>query len=196
MHGGLTLEGWTNTSQLSHTIQSFRPPPIRHSASHFHRYRNRHAGLCSPCSNLLAPKRLLALTAVFMLAMPPLFSRPHCRRATPSSRWLRPLVDRPPAQASSSTAILEPHLPDSRRARGYEDVLDCVLKVFCTHCEPNYELPEAMTPQRQSTSSAFVIQVRRIRTNAHSFEHYTLVVVKNATVTKLPLQILSPSALS
>lgn len=35
-----------------------------------------------------------------------------------------------------------------------------------------------MTPQRQSTSSAFVVQGRRILTNAHSVEHYTSVMVK------------------
>ena len=60
----------------------------------------------------------------------------------------------------------------------YENVLDCVLKVFCTHCEPNYELPWSMTPQRQATSSAFIIHGRRILTNAHSVEHYTSVRVK------------------
>ena len=122
----------------------------------------------------------------------PLFSRPHRRRAPPSSRSLRACVERPPGQASSSSALLEPHLPDSRPARGYEDVLDCVLKVFCTHCEPNYELPWAMTPQRQSTSSAFVIQGRRILTNAHSVEHYTSVALKKRySDTKYPAKVVA-----
>lgn len=45
------------------------PAEILHSASRFHRYRNRHSVLCSPYSNLLSPKKLLALSAAFMPAM-------------------------------------------------------------------------------------------------------------------------------
>lgn len=82
-----------------------------------------------------------------------------------------------PSPSSLSPQIIQlinPHPP----AHAYEYVLDAVVKVFCTHCEPNYELPWAMTPQRHSTSSAFIIPGRRILTNAHSVEHHTSVRLK------------------
>lgn len=82
----------------------------------------------------------------------------------------RPRPSYPPAQRQ---------LVESRPVqRSYEYVLDSVLKVFCTHSEPNYEVPWAMTAQRHSTSSAFVISGRRILTNAHSVEHHVSVRVK------------------
>lgn len=65
------------------------------------------------------------------------------------------------------------------RARAMpREVLDCVVKVYCTHCSPNYTLPWAMEAQRASTSSGFVIEGRRIITNAHSVEHGVAVFVK------------------
>lgn len=58
------------------------------------------------------------------------------------------------------------------------DVLDAVVKIYATHCDPNYSLPWQMRRQTQSTSSGFVISGRRILTNAHSVEHFTVVKVK------------------
>jgi S1-C subfamily serine protease len=55
-----------------------------------------------------------------------------------------------------------------------------VVKVLCTHAEPNYSLPWQMRKQNQSSSTGFVIDLKRrwILTNAHSVEHYTQVRLK------------------
>lgn len=82
------------------------------------------------------------------------------------------------ARPQHATQAMPYPLVEASTSQPYDHVLNCVLKVFCTHCEPNYELPWAMTPQRASTSSAFVIRGRQILTNAHSVEHYTSVKVK------------------
>ena len=52
-----------------------------------------------------------------------------------------------------------------------------VVKVLCTHAEPNYSLPWQMRKQNQSSSTGFIIDLKRkwILTNAHSVEHYTQV---------------------
>ncbi|KAH7866482.1 hypothetical protein Vadar_021003 [Vaccinium darrowii] len=56
--------------------------------------------------------------------------------------------------------------------------MDAVLKVFCTHTEPNFSLPWQRKRQYSSSSSGFVISGRRVLTNAHSVEHYTQVKLK------------------
>ena len=55
-----------------------------------------------------------------------------------------------------------------------------VVKVLCTHAEPNYSLPWQMRKQHQSSSTGFVIDLKRrwILTNAHSVEHHTQVRLK------------------
>lgn len=61
------------------------------------------------------------------------------------------------------------------------EILDSVVKVYATHCEPNFSLPWQRRRQVQSTSSGFIISSpagRRLLTNAHSVEHYTVVQVK------------------
>lgn len=61
------------------------------------------------------------------------------------------------------------------------EILDSVVKVYATHCEPNFSLPWQRRRQVQSTSSGFIISTpkgRRLLTNAHSVEHYTVVQVK------------------
>ncbi|CAK9138640.1 unnamed protein product [Ilex paraguariensis] len=57
-------------------------------------------------------------------------------------------------------------------------VMDAVVKVFCTHTEPNFSLPWQRKRQFSSSSSGFVISGRRVLTNAHSVEHYTQVKLK------------------
>ena len=59
-----------------------------------------------------------------------------------------------------------------------EGRMDAVVKVFCTHTEPNYSLPWQRKRQSASTSSGFVIPGRRVLTNAHSVEHHTQVKLK------------------
>mmetsp|Transcript_20374 Transcript_20374/g.41134 ORF Transcript_20374/g.41134 Transcript_20374/m.41134 type:complete len:515 (-) Transcript_20374:137-1681(-) len=46
-------------------------------------------------------------------------------------------------------------------------LLGSVVKLFVTKAEPNYCMPWQVKPQRQSTSSAFVVSGRRLITNAH-----------------------------
>lgn len=58
------------------------------------------------------------------------------------------------------------------------EVLDAVVKVYATHCYPNYSLPWSRKRQTLSTSSGFVVSGRGILTNAHSVQHHTLVKVK------------------
>ena len=59
-----------------------------------------------------------------------------------------------------------------------EPQMDAVVKVFCTHTEPNYSLPWQRKRQNASTSSGFIIDGRRVLTNAHSVEHHTQVKLK------------------
>eukprot|EP00966_Prymnesium_polylepis_P053433 1235420-Prymnesium_polylepis.1 len=58
------------------------------------------------------------------------------------------------------------------------ECLDSCVKLFVTHCEPNYSLPWTMRHQTSSTSSGFIIDGKRILTNAHCVEDYTVVKVK------------------
>eukprot|EP00884_Botryococcus_braunii_P012079 jgi/Botrbrau1/20872/Bobra.0135s0007.1 len=63
-------------------------------------------------------------------------------------------------------------------ARDAERLMESVVKVFCTHSEPNFSLPWQRKRQYQSTSSGFVIGNNRILTNAHSVDHHTQVKVR------------------
>jgi len=55
---------------------------------------------------------------------------------------------------------------------------DAVVKVYAVHTEPNYSLPWQRKRQMPSTSTGFVVEGRRILTNAHSVEHSTQVKLK------------------
>ncbi|QDZ19377.1 trypsin-like serine protease [Chloropicon primus] len=64
-----------------------------------------------------------------------------------------------------------------------KDVMDSIVKVYCTHTEPNFSLPWQKKRGVNSTSSGFVIRSANERgmvilTNAHSVEHHTQVKVK------------------
>ncbi|KAL6541960.1 Protease Do-like 9 [Orobanche gracilis] len=56
--------------------------------------------------------------------------------------------------------------------------MDSVVKVFCVHTEPDFSLPWQRKRQYSSSSSGFVINGRRVLTNAHSVEHYAQVKLK------------------
>ncbi|KAJ6794837.1 putative protease Do-like 9 [Iris pallida] len=56
--------------------------------------------------------------------------------------------------------------------------MDAVVKVFCVHTEPNFSLPWQRKRQYSSGSSGFIIDGRRVLTNAHSVEHFTQVKLK------------------
>lgn len=55
-----------------------------------------------------------------------------------------------------------------------------VSQIYCTHNLPSWSLPWQRLKQEQSTSTGFVIDGRRIITNAHSVEYSTMVQVRNA----------------
>lgn len=56
--------------------------------------------------------------------------------------------------------------------------MDAVVKVFCTHTEPNYSLPWQRKRQYSSSSSGFLIGGKRVLTNAHSVQHFTQIKLK------------------
>ncbi|KAM6541035.1 hypothetical protein CsatB_005482 [Cannabis sativa] len=56
--------------------------------------------------------------------------------------------------------------------------LNAVVKVYCTHTEPDYSLPWQKQRQFTSTGSAFMIGDGKLLTNAHCVEHETQVKVK------------------
>ncbi|XP_050366577.1 protease Do-like 2, chloroplastic [Argentina anserina] len=58
------------------------------------------------------------------------------------------------------------------------DILNAVVKVYCTHTAPDYSLPWQKQRQFTSTGSAFMIGDGKLLTNAHCVEHYTQVKVK------------------
>eukprot|EP01052_Picozoa_sp_SAG31_P008590 SAG31_NODE_436_length_15717_cov_5.420412_17_plen_152_part_00 len=64
--------------------------------------------------------------------------------------------------------------------RQQSELMSSVVKVLCTHAEPNFSLPWQMRRQNQSASTGFVIDTkkRHILTNAHSVEHHTQVKLK------------------
>eukprot|EP00178_Gracilaria_changii_P003773 TRINITY_DN156_c0_g2_i1.p1 TRINITY_DN156_c0_g2~~TRINITY_DN156_c0_g2_i1.p1 ORF type:complete len:548 (+),score=58.63 TRINITY_DN156_c0_g2_i1:348-1991(+) len=119
--------------------------------------------------------------AFMNFSRPSFLSRPRLRfetqrRRPPSS----PTKAKAPRQTLQSPVpqTQPPPTPQPSKRHSIDFVLDSVLKVYCTHCEPNYELPWAMTAQRHSTASAFIISGRRILTNAHAVEHHTSVRLK------------------
>eukprot|EP00877_Chromochloris_zofingiensis_P004183 jgi/Chrzof1/13766/Cz08g11120.t1 len=59
-----------------------------------------------------------------------------------------------------------------------DTMMEAVVKVFCIHTEPNFSLPWQRKRQYSSNSSGFIIEGRRILTNAHCVDHSTQVKVK------------------
>ncbi|KAK4264306.1 hypothetical protein QN277_025505 [Acacia crassicarpa] len=57
-------------------------------------------------------------------------------------------------------------------------VMDSVVRVSCVHSPPNFSQPWQRMKPYNSSSTGFVISGRRVLTNAHSVEHYTLVMLK------------------
>ena len=78
---------------------------------------------------------------------------------------------------------LQPHahqaaaMEDDEEEAAARDLIDmeAVIKVFCTHSEPNFSLPWQRKRQFSSSGSGFVIEGRRILTNAHCVDHHTQV---------------------
>jgi hypothetical protein len=55
------------------------------------------------------------------------------------------------------------------------EFMDTVVKVYATHCSPNFSLPWSRKRQYSSTSTGFAIGGKRLLTNAHSVECHTQV---------------------
>ncbi|EFN57946.1 hypothetical protein CHLNCDRAFT_34342 [Chlorella variabilis] len=88
----------------------------------------------------------------------------------------------PPGADGGGAAGPPSHDVDEVLATRQEDVMDAVVKIYCTHTEPNYSLPWQRKRQYSSTSSGFVVAgeagQRYLLTNAHSVEHYSQTKVK------------------
>ena len=87
---------------------------------------------------------------------------------------------RPGKKASSVSLGLDATKDDENDDDGEDLVLessflDAVVKVYCTHTQPNFSLPWQKRRQFSSTGSGFVIAGRRLLTNAHCVEHHTQV---------------------
>ncbi|KAL3827873.1 hypothetical protein ACJIZ3_016675 [Penstemon smallii] len=67
------------------------------------------------------------------------------------------------------------NLEDAAAAAAF---LNAVVKVYCTHTEPDYSLPWQKQRQYTSTGSAFMIGDGKLLTNAHCVEYDTQVKVK------------------
>lgn len=55
-------------------------------------------------------------------------------------------------------------------------------QIYCTHNLPSWNMPWQRLKQEQSTSTGFVIEGKRIITNAHSVEYSTMVQVRACVV--------------
>ncbi|PSC72432.1 Protease Do-like 9 isoform B [Micractinium conductrix] len=90
----------------------------------------------------------------------------------------------PSAPASNGSGSDSEDASDAHAAaKQQEEVMDAVVKIYCTHTEPNYSLPWQRKRQYSSTSSGFVVLgdepgQRYLLTNAHSVEYYSQVKVK------------------
>ena len=80
-----------------------------------------------------------------------------------------------------------------QRAGSLPDVrLDATIKLFVTHTEPHYSLPWQMRRQTSSTSTGFVIEGKRILTNAHCVDNFAVVKVKKrASSTKYVAEVIA-----
>ncbi|KAF4689551.1 hypothetical protein FOZ60_001530 [Perkinsus olseni] len=100
-----------------------------------------------------------------------------------------------PRMCQTPASRLRPRLPSigDDSECGQEDMGDqpgvnSVVKVFCTHSEPNYSAPWSSKPQISSTSTAFAFTVdgsaeerpsrQLLLTNAHSVKHAAVIQVK------------------
>jgi len=83
-----------------------------------------------------------------------------------------------------SSAFLSTNVPT--------ELLSSVVKVFCIKTEPNHSMPWQMRRQTSSTGSGFVIDGKRIITNAHCVAYHTSVRVrKHGSAQKFVAKVLA-----
>lgn len=76
--------------------------------------------------------------------------------------------------------------PSGEDDNDLRNVLDSILKIHCTHSEPDFLIPWQRQHQSTSTSSGFVIEIsteggekiRRVMTNAHSVDYGSIIQVQ------------------
>ena len=64
------------------------------------------------------------------------------------------------------------------------DLLNGVVRIYCTHSQPNFGMPWQRMKQEFSSSTGFVIDGNRILTNAHAVEYGSLIQVKKRSSEK------------
>lgn len=65
-----------------------------------------------------------------------------------------------------------------RQILDQSNLLNGVIRIYCTHSQPNFGMPWQRIKQEFSTSSGFVIHGNKILTNAHAVEYGSLIQVK------------------
>ena len=79
---------------------------------------------------------------------------------------------------TSESALSQPIETSSHQVK----VLDSVIRIFCTHTEPDFSMPWQRTRSESTTSSGFVISTKsgklQILTNAHAVEYGSVIQVK------------------
>lgn len=66
----------------------------------------------------------------------------------------------------------------SEEDHNQEEILSGVVRIYCTHSQPNFGMPWQRKKQESSTSSGFMIDNKYILTNAHAVEYGSLIQVK------------------
>ncbi|KAG8378963.1 hypothetical protein BUALT_Bualt07G0039100 [Buddleja alternifolia] len=101
------------------------------------------------------------------------------------SYCLPPLPHKTPQTEPENLPPAVPPIADSPKLINAESgvarvvpTMDAVVKVFCVHAGPNFSLPWQKKRQHSTSNSGFVIEGRRVLTNAHSVEHYTQVKLR------------------
>jgi len=69
-------------------------------------------------------------------------------------------------------------LPDDDGGAEQTDILNGIVRIYCTHSQPNFGMPWQRMKQDFSTSTGFAIDEHRILTNAHAVEYGSLIQVK------------------
>ena len=64
------------------------------------------------------------------------------------------------------------------------ELLNGVVRIYCTHSQPNFGMPWQRLKQEFSSSTGFVIDGNRILTNAHAVEYGSLIQVKKRSSEK------------
>lgn len=67
---------------------------------------------------------------------------------------------------------------DDDNVNDRSNLFDGVIRVYCTHSQPSFSMPWQRQKQEFSTSTGFVIDGKRILTNAHAVEYGSLIQVK------------------